>query len=258
MDSGQHPGIALKQSDIGFQQNLYIDPNPTRRWLHNVRREWVLGKLDHYAFSASDKIIEVGVGCGVFTRHLSARGHRIWAVDINMEFLKPVLMLPGVSICHQDATKGLLVSGYDMALCSEVIEHVPRNRSELLLRGIYNSLRPGGVLILSTPQSFSTVEMAARLLRFKLVLAIARRLYGQVDDLGHINLLTCDALKRQIARTGFHVLEETRLGLYLPLLAETRSNISLRIAKFMERYLRSVPLLSGLLWTQCYVLQKPA
>lgn len=250
--------IELKQSDLGFQQNLYIDPNPTRRWLHNARREWVISKLDHYTSCGSEKIIEVGVGCGIFTRHLSECGCQILAVDTNMKFLKPLLMLPGVSMCHHDVTKGLLVSGYDVALCSEVIEHVPHDRSELLLRSIYNSLRPGGILILSTPQSFSTMEMAARLLRFKPILSVARRLYGHVDDLGHVNLLTRYALKRQIFRTGFRVIEETRLGLYLPLLAETRSDTSLRVAKFMERNLRNIPLLSGLLWTQCYVLQKPA
>ena len=31
----------LRQEHIDFQSNLYESSNPTRRWLHNARRNWV-------------------------------------------------------------------------------------------------------------------------------------------------------------------------------------------------------------------------
>jgi len=68
----------------------------------------------------------------------------------------------------------------------------------------------------TTPQPHSTVEIAARLLRFHALLALARRIYGSVDDLGHINLLTPTALRLQLKDLGFEILESTRRGLYIP------------------------------------------
>ncbi|MHB8699237.1 MAG: class I SAM-dependent methyltransferase [Sulfuricaulis sp.] len=247
----------LGQADIGFQKNLYRDPNPTRHWLHNARREWVMSHIDRYTPTGNEKVLEIGVGCGVFTRHISARGCRIFAVDINSRFLDAVRDLPGVIVSHHDATENLMLNGFNVALCSEVIEHVPRDRSLRLLMGIFGSLKPGGVLILSTPQAYSTMELAARCLRLKPVLSLARWIYGTVDELGHINLLTRCGLKRQITMAGFHVIEETAIGLYVPLLAEVGGVTGRRVAKFLERILWRIPLLSGLLWTQCYVLKKP-
>lgn len=248
----------LGQTDIDFQKNLYHDPNPTRHWLHNSRREWVMSAIDRYTPAGNEKVLEIGIGCGVFTKYLSQRGCGVFAVDINPDFLDAVKKLPGVITSCHDATEGLLPNGFQAAVCSEVIEHVPRERSMLLLKEIYGGLKPGGVLILTTPQAFSTMELAARCLRVRPVLALARRVYGAVDELGHINLLTRWGLKRQIAKAGFHVIEEDRIGLYLPLLAEAGGGAGLRVARFFATVLRHIPLLSGLLWTQCYVLQKPA
>lgn len=247
----------LGQTDIAFQKNLYRDPNPTRRWLHNSRREWVISAIDRHTPAGNERVLEVGVGCGVFTRHLSQRGFRVFAIDINQDFLDAVKKLPGVIISCHDATEGLLLNGFQVAVCSEVIEHVHRDRSLRLLKEIYGSLKPGGVLILTTPQAYSTMELAARCLRIRPILALARRIYGTVDELGHINLLTHRGLKRQIANAGFHVIEENRIGLYLPLLAEAGGGAGLRVARFLATVIRRIPLLSGLLWTQCYVLQKP-
>ena len=62
---------------------------------------------------------------------------------------------------------------FDRVYCSEVLEHVPPERSLAMLESLHDALRPGGVLILTTPQRYSTVELGARLLRFKPMLAIA-------------------------------------------------------------------------------------
>ena len=59
-----------RQEDIAFQANLYSDPNPTRRGLHRVRRDWVQARLAERATRGS-KVLEVGIGCGIFTRGLS-------------------------------------------------------------------------------------------------------------------------------------------------------------------------------------------
>ena len=98
--------IRARQEDIAFQERLYNDPNPTRRGLHRARREWIENHL-RFHVAAGSKVIEVGVGCGVFTRYLSDLGASTIAVDINQSFLDGVAGLRGVSVRNADATQGL-------------------------------------------------------------------------------------------------------------------------------------------------------
>ena len=208
-----------RQGDVEFQRHLYTDPNPTRRGLHGTRRDWVLEK----ALSNSERgsrVLEVGVGCGVFTEALVEAGRKVTAVDINPAFLANVEPLTSVTTHLKDATLPLGLDSHDLAICSEVLEHVPPDRSVAMLRSLFGALRPGGILILTTPQRYATVELGARLLRFKPMLALARRLYGNADELGHINLLTEPQLARQIDAAGFKVRGQRRFGFYLPIIAE--------------------------------------
>jgi len=247
--------VAARQEDIAFQANLYTDPNPTRRGLHQVRRDWVQSRLAEKA-SAGARVLEVGIGCGIFTRALSDMAAQVTALDINPAFVAGVAHLPGVTAQVADATEPLPAKDQDVAVCSEVLEHVPPARSLNMLRAMHDALKPGGVLILTTPQSFASVELMARLLRFGPVLALARRLYGTADELGHINLLTAPALKRQLAQAGFRIEEEQRFGFYLPVIAEFGGEAGRKLLVAIEKLLVRIPVLRGLVWTQAYVLRR--
>ena len=247
----------LRQEDVAFQANLYEAENRTRRWLHTTRRDWVMQAIDANLSGASRKVLEVGVGAGLFTRHLSRQSCQVLAVDINATFLRAVADLPGVQVREADVTT-LDVEGFDMAVCSEVLEHLPPADLRLALQRMYAALRPGGTLILTTPQSFSTMELFARLLGNPLALALAKKLYGAVDELGHINLLTRRALRRQLREVGFRVAAQHLNGLYIPLVAEFGGQAGQKFAAALANALRHVPVLSGLLWTQCYVVVRPS
>lgn len=245
-----------QQEDVAFQARLYDDPNPTRRGLHVARRDWVLAE----AMANSDrgsKVLEIGIGCGVFTRALSAAGRRVTAIDINENFLGNVAGLPGVTVRRADATGRLDLESHDLAICSEVLEHVAPEASAGLLRTLHDGLRPGGILVLSTPQSFATVELMARLFRFRPILALARRLYGSADELGHINLLTAGQLRRQIAAAGFEPIAHRRFGFYLPVVAEFGGGAGAAALRAIGAAIRPIPVLRGLLWTQGWVLRRP-
>lgn len=247
---------ALTQGDIAFQLNLYQDPNPTRRYLHTVRREWVAGRLAKYTQTVGMRVLEVGVGAGIYTRILSERGCEVFAIDINADFLNGVAHLPGVMVCCTDATRRVPASGYALALCSEVLEHVDPEASTGMLRTLFDGIKPGGIVVLTTPQRTSTMETFIRLLAFRPFMALAKMIYGTVDDLGHINVLRAGELQKQLLETGFEIVEHTQLSLYLPVLAEFGGNFGQRIAQFLERRMRGT-FLSGLLWTQAYVLRRP-
>ena len=246
-----------RQGDIAFQTNLYNDPNPSRRHLHTTRRNWVTRELSRYTRVPGTSVVEVGVGAGIYTRLLADRECRIMAIDINTDFLNNICDLPDVTVMCADATRDLGLRDYDVALCSEVLEHVPPAESMGMLATLYRSVRPGGIVILTTPQRMSTMETMVRTLRFPPMLALARRIYGQVDDLGHINVMRGSALRAQVLATGFEIVQNTQVALYLPLLAEFGGEAGKRIATVLERWITDT-VFSALLWQQCFVLRRPA
>lgn len=246
---------AFGQGDIAFQEKLYHDPNPTRRGLHCARRDWIEAQLKA-RLQPDDVVLEVGIGCGVFTRFLVDQGVAVRAVDINPAFLDGVSQLSGVEVKLADATYDQGFRGIDIALCSEVLEHVPPNRSQAMLDQFYAALKPGGMLILSTPQRYATVELMARLFKFKLVLALAKRIYGTAEELGHINLLTRTQLQAQIKAAGFVIEEQALFGFYLPVIAEVFGKTGASFLQAVGRLISRVPMLSALIWTQAYCLRK--
>lgn len=249
--------VTSRQGDVEFQRALYEDANATRRGLHRARRDWVLDQALANSKKGS-RVIEVGVGCGIFTERLSAEGRKVSAVDINPAFLDNVSTLKSVEVYHKDATQPLELGDHDLAICSEVLEHVPPERSQAMLDSLFGALKPGGMLILTTPQRYSMVELGARLLQFGPLLALARKLYGSAEELGHINLLTVGALRSQLSKSGFEVRQLRRFGFYLPVVAEFGGSGGAGLLEGSGKLLAKVPLLRGLLWTQGWVLTRPA
>lgn len=250
-----HSETALLQADIAFQANLYESQNPTRHWLHNARRRWVMHTLERLSLPFYS-FFEVGVGCGVYTEWMSRRG-TVTGIDINETFVLSANHLRNVTASVADITAPqAFVNRFDIALCSEVIEHL--HDSPVALSNIYRALKPGGHLILTTPNRYSTMELFARLLAFKPVAKLARKIYGEpVDDLGHINRLTRTQLRGQIIDSGFEIEDRADVALYIPLIAEFGGHTGARICQWVARIFQRSSLLSHLLWTQCWVLRKP-
>jgi SAM-dependent methyltransferase len=242
--------MTLRQADLAFQANLYESSNPSRHWLHNARRDWVRSAIARHARPQSS-ILEVGVGCGVYTRDLAGIGD-VTGIDINPSFVNAANRIPNVIASIGDVMQLDYEEQFDFALCSEVIEHIPD--SQIALWNMALSLRPGGVLVLTTPNSYSTMELFARLLAFPAVARLASAIYGEpVDDLGHINRLTRRQLTHQITRVGLRIVETADIGLYLPAVAEFGGHPGRKAAQWLAETLEGT-VLKGALWTQCYVL----
>lgn len=258
--SGVPPGSA-DAALVELQNTLYRSRNPTRRWLHCARRDWVLATLERLAPAGLGTAIEVGPGCGVYLPALASLAGRVLAVDVEaayLDALEPLVVAhPNVQPVLDDITASTLPSGCaDLVLCSEVIEHIAD--SQAALREIHRLLRPGGVLVLTTPQRYSPLELTARVALLPGFIDVVRLVYREpVLPTGHINLLTVAQLRRQLVSAGFVPEEIHRSGVYLPLVAEFGGRAGLRVARHLERmFARSR--LAGLLWIQYHVARKPA
>jgi SAM-dependent methyltransferase len=145
--------------------------------------------------------------------------------------------------------------GFGLVLCTEVLEHVPS--PELALRTLYRILRPGGVLILTTPQRFSFMELFSKIALLPGIIQLVRRIYREpILEMGHISLRTATVLRTSIVDCGFEFLNEDKFGLYLPLLAEFGGAWGGRKIEAIEGLIKSSSL-NWVLWTQAYILRKP-
>ncbi|SFC26750.1 Methyltransferase domain-containing protein [Polaromonas sp. OV174] len=241
---------------VALQETLYTSSNVTRRWLHCTRRNWIFQSLRRYALPTHTRALEVGPGSGVYLPVLAKLFAEVFATDIEVAFLKhstPLLKShQNIHLVVDDITASALPpQSFDLILCTEVIEHI-ENSFEAIL-GMKRLLKPGGILILSTPQRYSPLELAAKIAFLPGVINIVRRIYGEpILETGHINLMTSREVEHQLNSAGFLVSERHKSGIYLPLIAEFSGESGLKLEKWLEKKLRG-KLGDGLLWTQYYI-----
>lgn len=102
------------------------------------------------------RVLDVGCGPGAGAARLLERGYAVTGVDFSDRAVGFAgLMVPGATFMEADI-RGLadvegLGAPFDVAWCIEVLEHVPPEDRDTMLRGIHDRLRPGGVLVLTTP-----------------------------------------------------------------------------------------------------------
>lgn len=103
------------------------------------------------------KILDVGCGRGWLANKLSAYG-TAEGLDVTPSAITMARdMFPRIKFSVMDVIQlnDAIVAQYgeaDLAVSSEVIEHVPRANQGKFLDGIMRLLRPGGYLILTTPR----------------------------------------------------------------------------------------------------------
>lgn len=240
-------------------ETLYNSRNPTRRWLHRTRRDWIVGKIRQYA--RGDRALEIGFGAGVYLPALAELFTEVVGTDREDAHLRHArgiaLKYPNLRLIKDDICNSRLPeSSFSLVLCSEVIEHLPESAAPLA--AIYRLLEPGGILILSTPQRRSLLELSCKAAFLPGVINVVRKIYGEaVFANGHINLLSANEVTRQLEAAGFTIRERFKSGMYLPSIAEFFGQSGLKIEQWLEERLRGRSL-DWMLWTQYCVAQRDA
>lgn len=241
---------------VQLQETLYKSKNPTRRWLHCSRREWISDKLRTCLPTSRERALEVGPGSGIYLPLLGSIYDEVVGSDIESAYLAhadaqratlPNLKLVLDNICDT----ALEPHSFDCILCTEVIEHIADSRAAL--QGIRSLLKPGGVLVLSTPQRYSPLELTAKIAFLPGIIDVVRWIYSEpILETGHINLMTAPTVHEQLHEAGFAIEQHHLTGMYLPVIAEFGGQAALRLEQWLEKRLRGTGA-SGLLWTQYYV-----
>jgi 2-polyprenyl-3-methyl-5-hydroxy-6-metoxy-1,4-benzoquinol methylase len=248
--------VSTHEDLLALQRALYESRNPTRRWLHRTRRDWIAEHLARLAAGRRGAALEVGPGSGVYVPLLARLFERVTVSDVHDAYLDAVRVIaaghPNVTVTRDDVRSPTLPpASFDVVLCTEVIEHIVESRAALA--GMRRLLRPGGVLLLSTPQRWSPLEVCSKIAFLPGVINLVRLVYREpILPTGHVNLMTADEARRQLAEAGFEIRESHRSGFYLPVLAEAGGEPGRRLAAWLEAKILGGPL-DWLLWTQYYV-----
>jgi 2-polyprenyl-3-methyl-5-hydroxy-6-metoxy-1,4-benzoquinol methylase len=106
--------------------------------------------------------VDIGSGPGFFSKLLKDKGWFVTAIDTDQENLKNASEY-AIQTCQGDAIAvmaELQEDQFDLALALEIIEHMPLASGIRLLEGIHKVLKPGGNLLISTPNRYSPEGLA--------------------------------------------------------------------------------------------------
>jgi dolichol-phosphate mannosyltransferase len=161
---------------------------PLQRSWQRDRFRVIRGMVD-----GSVRILDIGCGSSRILQSLPQ------AVGLDMQIRKlRWLRAPGRQLVQGSLSELPFPDGaFDAVICSEVIEHIPRD--EIDLTDMVRVLAPGGTLVLGTPDygrwTWRTLE------------AMYKKVFPQGYATEHINPYTRDELRREIERMGLVVVD---------------------------------------------------
>lgn len=142
-----YPGISLpSQYDYFFQDNLL------RLFIRLARYKFVARLL-----KGSDRLLEVGCGSGVGAMFLSQHCEHVTGLDVNFEIeeARQISRRRNTEFILQDLFTYKPESQFDVAVCLDVIEHMPVEEGHKLVEAMVKLLKPTGMLVVGSPSIHS-------------------------------------------------------------------------------------------------------
>jgi 2-polyprenyl-3-methyl-5-hydroxy-6-metoxy-1,4-benzoquinol methylase len=135
------------------------------------------------------RLLDVGCSCGYFLEVAASRGFEVHGVEFSRNAIAAASPTVRDRIV-QGTLENLPIDGlFDVVSAFDLIEHVPEPRA--LLRRCASLLKPGGTLLLSTPDT-------GHFLRF-----VMRSRWPMLQPMQHLFLFSRRALARTLQTEGF-------------------------------------------------------
>lgn len=170
------------------------------------------------------KVLEIGCGTGIYLDILARMGGQISGQDISSEYVKDALAYLEenkfeADIKVGDAVKLLFDDNYfDAVFAADFFEHVTREQKNKILSEVYRVLKPGGVLVIKTP-NLDYLKMTLLLKRICAVLKLKLPFNIHIEhthnnpDSQHCGLTSFAELEKILFDNMFHVPETIYMSL---------------------------------------------
>lgn len=175
--------------------------------------------------SRGASVIDIGAGAGAFSQRMGDLGYEVTALDIDDKKFIP----SEIPFIKRDINRGILLDNdkkYDAACAFEVIEHLENPWK--FFRDVITHLKPGGYLILSTPNITSFLSR---------LLFLRNGIFHQFakEDLsyGHINPMSSSGICLIAKEVGMEVVE-IKEGGYLPVLDFSSFRFSMLVLNLLR------------------------
>lgn len=158
------------------------------------------------------RLLDVGCGAGEFGARLIAVGWEVFGLEL-VEAQAGRARAAGVRAVAGEVSAGLpfRAGSLDLVFAGELIEHLLD--TDGFLANIHRVLRPGGVLVLTTP-NLASLENRVRLLLGRYPVWVDYRLGSS----GHVRAYTPRVLGAQLAAHGFRL--ERHVGNWVPFIPQ--------------------------------------
>jgi 2-polyprenyl-3-methyl-5-hydroxy-6-metoxy-1,4-benzoquinol methylase len=201
----------------GYYDDVYAQGKGVQWFWHHYRFAAVTELLP----PSGERILDMGCGPGTFLGHYAPGYREAIGIDLAAPQIEVAQQRYGSARRQFHASDVTAFEGearFDAIVSIEVIEHLPPAETQPFLRTLLRLLKPGGTLVLTTPNYRSLWPV--------IEYAISRK--GPVDyTVQHINRFHVARLERELAAAGFVVTRKRTFFVVAPFLAA----LSTRLAK---------------------------
>jgi len=187
--------VALRNSvkSADYDHRAFDSWIPLQRYWQRARFRIIRGMVD-----GSTRVLDIGCGSSRILQSLPQ------AVGLDMQIRKlRWLRAPGRQLVQGSLSRLPFADRtFDAVICSEVIEHIPRN--EIDLTDMVRVLAPGGTLVLGTPDYGRW--------QWRWLEGMYKRVFPQGYATEHINRYTRKGLRQEIEALGLTVLDVQYVG----------------------------------------------
>ena len=152
-------------------------------------------------------ILEVGAGNGYISNLLSIHGYEVTALEPSYDGASLISSAyPDLHLINStvESISPPLKDQYDVVVCIEVIEHV--YDPKVFVATLYQALRQGGTLIISTPYHGYIKNLLIALFD------LSDQHYTVLWDHGHIKFFSIKTLSQLLTQKGFKDITVKRMG----------------------------------------------